>query len=98
MQKHRKDDASPWEYTIFVGDNFKRHYSDDTLPDFVKERLTMIVASSKTNRRDWEFSQYDVYWPYKILPEGFEEIGWQVSDTYFVVAMSPDQLEELKGN
>lgn len=97
LRKQRKTDTSPWEYTAFVGDKFERHYTDDTLPDILKERLAMIIASSKEVKRDYEFSQYEFYRP-KTIPDGFLEIGWQVSDSFFVIVMSDEELEKLKGN
>lgn len=97
LRKQRQDDTSPWEYTAFVGDNFERYYSDDTLPDILKERLAMIIASSKEVKRDIAFSQYEFYRP-KTIPDGFLEIGWQAYDSFFVIVMSDEELEKLKGN
>jgi hypothetical protein len=83
-------------YTIYVADNFVRNFTDETLPDEVKTKLSMIVAASKTEVRDWEFYNSDVYVP-KHPMDGFEDIGWQVSDSYFCICMSTELLNELRG-
>ena len=35
------------EHTVFVGDNFRRRFTLDTLPDFIALKLSMIKASAK---------------------------------------------------
>lgn len=84
------------EYTLFVADNFVRNFTSENLPDEVKTKLTMIVAASKTNSRDWEVYNSDVYVP-KYPVNGFGEIGWQVSDSLFCICLSIKTLKELKG-
>lgn len=83
-------------YTIYVADNFVRNFTQETLPDEVKTKLAMIIAASKTDVRDWEFYNSDVYVSNNIA-DGFDDIGWQVSDSYFCVCMTRELLENLRG-
>lgn len=84
-------------YTIYVADNFVRNFTQETLPDEVKMKLSMIIAASNVDVRDWEFYNSDVYVPSDNLAEGFDDIGWQVSDSYFCVCMTRELLDKLRG-
>lgn len=89
-------------HTMFVGDNFTRRFTSDTLPDFVKLKLSMIKASAKPELLI-DDSQEDnpsfAIMLYSMLPfEGFETIGWQLSKQYFIVVLTEHQLESLKGD
>ena len=81
---------------LYVADNFVRTFTEDTLPDELKSKLTMIVASSRTDVRDWDFLNADVYVP-RFLVMGFDEIGWQVSDSYYCICVSKELLNEMRG-
>ena len=89
-------------HTIFVGDNFIRRFTLDTLPDFVALKLSMIKASAKPelliNDPDEDSPSFALLL-YSMLPyEGFETIGWQLSKQYMVVILTDAELEELKGD
>lgn len=84
------------KYILHIADNFVRNFTDETLPDEIKTKLAMIVAASHTNVRDWAFYNSDVYVP-KHPINGFEDIGWQVSDSYFCICMTTELLDELRG-
>ena len=89
------------EHTVFVGDNFRRRFTLDTLPDFLALKLSMIKASAKPELLidDTEDSPSFAMLLYSMLPfEGFETIGWQLSKRYMVVILTEEQLEELKGD
>jgi hypothetical protein len=89
------------EHTVFVGDNFRRRFTLDTLPDFLALKLSMIKASAKPELLidDTEDSPSFAMLLYAMLPfEGFETIGWQLSKRYMVVILTEEQLEELKGD
>lgn len=83
-------------YVLFVGDNFKRELREKDLPAEVKTKMTMVLATSKVNRRDCDIKlPLTIYVP----PDsgGLEEVGWQVSDTMFCLCLSADTLDELTG-
>lgn len=84
------------DYTLFVGDNFKRELTETDLPAEVKTKMAMVLASSTVNRRD-----KDVRLPLTIYipPEGgqLNDVGWQVSDTMYCLCLSADTLDGLTG-
>jgi len=83
-------------YTLFVGDNFIREMEEGDVPEEVRTKMTMVLASSDVNRRD-----YDIKLPLHIYipPEGggLNEVGWQVSDTMFCLCLSNATLDQLTG-
>lgn len=91
-------------HTVFVGDNFVRKFTSDTLPDFLALKLSMIKASAKPELLiDDTLTEHEspsfAIMLYSMLPfEGFETIGWQLSKRYMVVILTETQLEELKGD
>lgn len=89
-------------HTVFVGYNFTRRFTSNTLPDFVKLKLSMIKASAKPELLiddTQEDSPSFAIMLYSMLPfEGFETIGWQLSKQYFIVILTEHQLESLKGD
>lgn len=83
-------------YHVFVGDNFIRHYKEDTLPDCIKSRLTMILAHTTQLTRDEDLMKMEIYMPSTLEPE-FDEIGWQSSDSYFCIVLPHQDLISLRG-
>ena len=83
-------------YTLYVADNFVRNFDGENLPDEIKTKLAMIVATSKADVRDWDFLNADVYCP-RLMVDGFEEIGWQVSDSFFCICLNTETLDQLRG-
>lgn len=81
------------DYVVFIGDNQKRYYTDESLPDFIKQRIGMIKASPKGDvKTDRELHKLDLF---KSRSKGFEFIGWQASDTMFVIVLSEEELIEI---
>ena len=83
-------------YILYVADNFVRNFTSDTLPDEVKTKFTMISAASKTSMHDWEVFNTHIYIP-RFMIEGFGEIGWQVSDSYFCICLTKETLDDMRG-
>lgn len=90
------------EHIVFVGDNFKRRFTLDTLPDFLALKLSMIKASAISELLiddTEEDSPSFALLLYSMLPyEGFETVGWQLSKRYMMVILTEAELEELKGD
>jgi len=91
------------EYNLYVGNNTKRIFQRTTLPTFIQSKLAMINAIPKD---DWGMEQYedyllevDCYAHRKNLKKHseFKHIGWQVSDSMYVIVLDEDELTELKG-
>lgn len=83
-------------YILYVGDNSTRLLEEDNLPDEVKIKMTMVLATSQVSRRDHEVHySLAVYVP----PDSGEllEVGWQVSDTLYCLCLSGDTLDRLTG-
>jgi hypothetical protein len=80
-------------YVVFVGDNTIRRYTDDTLPDVLRGRLAMILASPQTWRDDHDVDKLSLYTNNQ-SPE-LDEIGWRVSDSYFIFVVSRKILSSL---
>ena len=82
-------------YTIFVDDCFTREFTEQTLPDEIKSKLTMVLARGGQILHDHEVTHLS-------LMMGFEdyelsEVGWQSSDKWFVVVLDYDSLMRLRG-
>ena len=90
-------------YNLYIGNNTKRIFSPSSLPSFIQSKLAMINSIAKD---DWKTKQYedyllevDCYAHRKHLnkhPE-FKHIGWQVSDSIYVIVLDEDELTQLKG-
>ena len=83
-------------YHVFVGDNFIRHFKEDTLPDNIKSKLTMILASAHQVVRDEDVYKMAIYQPIEPNPE-FSEIGWRASESYFCVVLPHKEVVSLRG-
>jgi hypothetical protein len=83
-------------YHVFVGDNHVRHYKEDTLPDCIKSRLTMILASPHQTQSDRAIAKMQIYNADVPNPD-FDEIGWRASDSYFCIILPHQDLLSLKG-
>ena len=81
-------------YVVFVGDNIIRRFTDDTLPDVLKSKLAMILASAQNFKHDYEVDRLSIYTNNQ-SPE-LDEVGWRVSDSYFCLVISRDILYSLK--
>ena len=83
-------------YTVHVGDNYTRTYTDETLPDPIKIRLSMILASNQYVVRDRELLKAELYVNHG--PTDLHDIGWQSSDSYFCLVIPKKDLEDMKGD
>ena len=80
-------------YIVFVGDRTTRMFTENTLPDMLKAKMAMILASDSLCKRDHEIYKMDVYTNHQ-SPE-LDEVGWQVSPSYFCLVMSRENLSSL---
>ena len=84
-------------HTVFVGDNLRRHFDQDTLPDVLKHKLSMINGSPYGEVLDrGQVTNMDVY----IAPNNigdFEMIGWRVTDDLYCVVLTEKELDHLRG-
>ena len=78
-------------YQIFADDGLLRIFTDTTLPDEVKSKLTMIKAAGK--------DPYPIdHSIYNTTPhEEMREIGWSKVNGMYCVVLSKDALDKLRG-
>jgi hypothetical protein len=83
-------------HTVFVGDNHKRMFDADSLPDFLKHKLAMIIArNERPLTSDDLLSELTLFMTRR---GDFEYIGWRASPSYYIVVMTYAELKSLTGN
>lgn len=84
------------KHTIFTGDNHRRYFNSDNLPDVLKHKLSMINGSPDSGVEDrGQVTNIDVY----IMPKNigdFEFIGWKVTDEMYCVVLTNQELNSLR--
>ena len=86
------------KHTIYVGDNHTRMFDGDTLPAFIKHKLAMIIVSATPEsliRTDAQLTNLELYAP---RAGDLHLIGWRASQSMYVVVMTDEELESLRGN
>jgi len=89
------------QYNLYVGYNTKKIFSSHSLPSFIQSKLAMVNSVEKWNSSGHEttFHEIDCYMHHRYTknnPE-FQHIGWQVSDSIYVIVLDQDELTELQG-
>ncbi len=86
------------DHTVYLGNGKCRIYTTATLPDCIKCKLTMILASPNSNLNDEDSRWFGVH---SLMQNNSEphmgDIGWRASDTFFVVVISSEDLDSLIG-
>jgi hypothetical protein len=89
---------------VDVGDNMVRIFALDALPDCLRLQLAMVHAWDWTPlvdiTKDWHRSTFhgDNFFKCPIwYPEECRDIGWMMSDTEYVLVLSEEVIEELRG-
>ena len=82
-------------YTMWVGDKFTRVFADETLPDEVKSKITMVMARENQIMPDHEVTHLNLM--YRGRDDPLHEIGWRVSDSWFVIVLPLKELLRLRG-
>jgi len=87
------------KHTIYVGDNHKRMFDTDTLPAFIKHKLAMIIVSATPEslvRTDVQLTNLELYATPKA--GSLQTVGWRASQSMYIVVMSEEELDSLRGN
>ena len=82
------------DYTMYVGHDYTRKFDENTLPDDVKTKMAMILAVEQQILRDHEVSPLYLM---ETRHGDLIDIGWRVSDTWFIVMLHTLLLKELRG-
>jgi hypothetical protein len=83
-------------YTIYVADGFNRVFDEETLPDEIKSKMAMILARGNPIMYDHEVTQLNLMTT-PLRNDDFIEVGWRVSDMWFVVVLNYNSLMALRG-
>ena len=81
---------------VYVADGLVRMYDEETLPDVLRTRFAMILATPQPALIDERMLQKLPVYLNAHDPE-LDEVGWRVSETYFCIIVDRETLESLKG-
>jgi len=87
------------KHTIYVGDNHTRMFDTDTLPAFIKHKLAMIIVSATPEslvKPNVLLTNLELYATPKA--GSLQTVGWRASQSMYVVVMSEEELDSLRGN
>jgi hypothetical protein len=83
-------------YIVYVADGYARRYDEDTLPDELKTKMAMILASPHEKvLPDRKLQKITLYTNNE--SEELDEIGWRASETYFCMVLTRPTLALMKG-
>ena len=75
--------VSYYEFVIYVGKDYIRRFTLDTLPELIKEKL-VLIHSVGNSRLAVEF-------------DALREVGWLVGNSMYQIILSDEYLKELSG-
>lgn len=86
------------DHYVYFGNGLSRIYTTETLPDCIKHKLTMILASNDVLLYRDDDRHFGVFTLMNNCgsPE-MMDIGWRATDTYFVVVITREELDSLVG-
>jgi hypothetical protein len=86
------------DHTVYLGNGKTRIYTAESLPDCIKFKLTMVLASPSVGLHDEFKREFGVH---SLMINNsaahMNDIGWRASDTYFVVVIESKDLDSLIG-
>lgn len=86
------------DHYVYFGNGLSRIYTAESLPDCIKHKLTMVLASPNTSLYKDSDRAFGVHTLMNncASPE-MHDIGWRASDTFFVVVITRQELDSLVG-
>ena len=84
-----------YHYIVYVADGYHRRYDAETLPDELKTKLAMILASPQKVSPDHEVDKLALYTNHQ--GEQLDEIGWRPSESYYCVVLTRPTLMSMRG-
>lgn len=87
-------------YVAYVSSNAKRIYSDTTLPDWLKVKLTMLRAYNDRPRLvDFDGLpdgfRFTLYYEMSHADDYQKEVGWRADSHMYIVMITADELYGL---
>ena len=110
MNDHGKYRVPVWvhvhedRYTVCVGDNTYRYYTEDTVPPEIKATLAMVRAFPMSERfaRGYDGGVAEGPQAYSPPDTRLIDIGWQLSETSYILVLDRNLLMHMhmtgKGN
>ena len=84
-------------YVVYVGVGFSRRYDESTLPDELKTKMAMILASDAEYCVDEKLHKLQLYVNTNRHSPALDEIGWRASESYFCLVLTRSTLAAMKG-
>lgn len=85
------------EYIFCVGRNIRRLFTNETLPDFVKPKLAMIMACKEHDKLNEKRARLYDKFMFSTYPVDYADIGWRVADKVYTLVLTGDELDSLRG-
>jgi hypothetical protein len=84
-------------YIVFVADGYHRRYDEETLPDELKTKMAMILASESKQEAlpDHKLQKLTLYTNNQ--SDALDEVGWRASESYFCLAVTRPTLALMRG-
>lgn len=90
---------SGYSYSIWIGDNAARYYTEKDLPDEVKEKMAIVLAVDDCPAPVGDLFTANQF--YSSSPcearEYLEDIGWHVSGCCYCLILSAELVFKLRG-
>jgi hypothetical protein len=81
-------------YEVFLSNGLVRMFNDDTLPSFLKSRLTLAKVSTTYIFPDDEIYAGDVY---TCRVNDMHHVGWRASESVYAIVVFQDEINQLEG-
>lgn len=82
-------------YIVYVADGFHRRYDEDTLPDELKTKMAMILATDHIVIPDNKLQRLDLYGNTQSIE--LQDIGWRASESYYCMVLTRPTLASMRG-
>jgi len=86
-------------YWVWVDTHYTRVYDDNSLPDTIKSKLVMVLATPRQSKLlSEEEVKYNTLLAYMNSHNTeLDEVGWQVTESIFCIVLPTQFLHSLKG-
>ena len=82
-------------FIVYVADGYHRRYDKDTLPDELKTKLAMILATDHIVIPDHKLQRLDLYSNTQSIE--LQDIGWRASESYYCMVLTRPTLALMRG-
>ena len=82
-------------FIVYVAVGYHRRYDKDTLPDELKTKLAMILATDHIVIPDHKLQRLDLYSNTQSIE--LQDIGWRASESYYCMVLTRPTLALMRG-